>query len=92
MKSVVQRFFMSRYAVGCKQQARGRNKKTLNPKKRVFLLNGGKMKNEIEIEIWFEENEEAIIEKYYESGACYDCSLEWFFENEYEKELERRSV
>jgi len=48
------------------------------------------MKNEIEIEIWFQANEDAIIEKYYESGACYDCSLEWFFENEYEKEIERR--
>jgi hypothetical protein len=49
------------------------------------------MKNEIEIEIWFEENEDAIIEKYYETGANYDCSLEWFFEKEFENELERRS-
>jgi hypothetical protein len=53
-------------------------------------MKGMKMKNEIEIETWFEENEDAILTEYYESGACYDCSLEWFFEDKFEKELERK--
>jgi hypothetical protein len=40
-------------------------------------------------EIWFEQNEEALIEQYYESGACYDSGLEWFIKDQFEKEIER---
>lgn len=48
------------------------------------------MKNDVSFECWVEENEEALICEYYESGACYDSDLESFEEYMYEKEIERR--
>ena len=48
------------------------------------------MHNDIWIECWFEENEDAIICQYYEDLANYDTSLESYIETLYEKEIERK--
>ncbi len=48
------------------------------------------MLNDITIESWYEENEDALWIEYYESGACYDTSLESFIERAFERELEAK--
>lgn len=56
-------------------------------------LKRGKKMNlfSINFECWLEENEEALFEEYYESGACYDSSFEWFADKKYDEEIERKS-
>jgi hypothetical protein len=70
------------------QQPVGVTSNLIKEKKKIKFERRQTMLNDITIESWYEENEDRIWTEYYESGACYDTSLETFIERAFERELE----